>query len=107
MQCEHYAHAGYDVPALSASASVDAAGKLHLTLSNANPHKDIATQLFIRGLQATRVTGRVLQGATMNAHNTFDQPDAVKPQPFHDVTLTADGLTLTLPKMSVVALEVL
>lgn len=107
VQSEQYAHAGYDVPALSASASVDAAGKLHLTLSNANPHKDIATQLFVRGMKAYSVTGRVLHGATMNAHNTFEQPNVVQPQSFDGARLTADGLALTLPKMSVVALEVL
>jgi alpha-N-arabinofuranosidase len=107
VQSEPYAYAGYDVPALSASASVDAAGKLHLTISNANPHKDLATQLFVRGLNASSVTGRILQGATMNAHNTFDQPDVVQPQPFDGARLTADGLALTLPKMSVVALEVM
>jgi alpha-L-arabinofuranosidase len=44
----------------------------------------------------------------MNAHNTFDQPDVVQPQPFDGARLTADGLALTLPKMSVeVALEVM
>ena len=38
VQSERYALAGYDVPAISVSASVAANGKLHITLSNANPN---------------------------------------------------------------------
>ena len=85
---------------------MDAAGKLNLTLSNANPHKDIAARVFVRGFKAGRLTGRILQGTTMNAHNTFEQPNVVQPQPFNGARLSAEGLEITLPKMSVVALSV-
>ena len=44
--------------AISASASVDGTGKLHITLSNANPHKDIAIKAYVRGLAPSRVAGR-------------------------------------------------
>lgn len=107
VQSEQYQHAGYSIPAVSASASVDDAGKLHITLSNANPNKDIAVNLLVRGLKGSQVQGRILQATAMNAHNTFAQPNAVTPQPFTSAQLTAEGLTLTLPKMAVVALEVL
>ena len=46
VQSEHYEHKEYSVPAISASASVDGSGKLHITLSNANPHKEIAVNLL-------------------------------------------------------------
>jgi alpha-N-arabinofuranosidase len=106
VQSERYEHAGYSVPALSASASVDAEGKLHITLSNAHPHKEIAVNVLVRGVKGNKVQGRVLQGGAMNAHNTFAQPNAVQPKEFHGVKLTADGLEITMPKISVVALEV-
>ena len=106
VQSERYAHSGYEIPALSASASVGAEGKLHLTLSNANPHKDIKVNVFVRGLQAGRLEGRVLRADTMHAHNTFEQPENVKPQAFGAARATADGLEIVLPKMSVVALDV-
>jgi alpha-N-arabinofuranosidase len=107
VQSETYARAGWSVPAISASASVGAAGKLHLTISNANPQQDIAVKVFVRGLAAKAVSGRVLHAGAMNAHNTFEQPEAVKPQPYTGAQLTADGLELMLPKMSVVALDLM
>jgi alpha-N-arabinofuranosidase len=107
VQSERYEFGEYTVPAVSASASIDGDGKLHVTLSNANPHKEIAVNLFVRGMKAGQVMGRVLQGETMNAHNTFDQPNVVMPQPFNGAQLTADGLDIRLPKMSVVVIEVI
>lgn len=106
VQSERYAHAGYDIPAVSASASVGAEGKLHLTLSNANPHNDVTVQVFVRGLRASSIKGSVLCADTMNAHNTFEQPENVKPQAFGAAKITADGLEVVMPKMSVVALDV-
>ena len=106
VQSERYALAGYDVPAISVSASVAANGKLHITLSNANPNKDIPVNLFIRGMKAQHLSARVLQGDAMNAHNTFEQPNRVTPQPFNGVKPSADGLEIVMPKMSVVAVEV-
>ena len=107
VQSEQYEHAGYSVPAISASASVGAEGKLHLTLSNANPNKDITVKAFVRGLKGSKVEGRVLHAATMHAHNTFEKPDAVKPQAFSGAKLTSEGVEISVPKMSVVALDVM
>ena len=106
VQSETYAHGGYSVPAVSASASVDADGKLHLTLSNANPHTDIPVQVLVRGMRLSKAQGRTLQGDRMNAHNTFEQPNAVAPRPLTGVTIGADALQVTLPKMSVAVIEI-
>jgi alpha-N-arabinofuranosidase len=106
VQSETYAHGDYSFPAVSATASVDADGKLHISLSNASPHKEIAVSVFVRGYEGKNVSGRILAGESMNAHNTFEQPNRVQPKSFSGATRTADGLTVTLPKMSVVALEV-
>jgi alpha-N-arabinofuranosidase len=104
---EVYEFAGYKVPAVSASASVDAAGKLHVTLSNANPNKDIAVTVHVGGMQASQVQGRFLQAAAMNAHNTFENPEVVKPAAFSGARIVGENLEITMPKMSVVVLEVL
>lgn len=106
VQSETYAAGDFSMPAISASASVDGNGKLHLTLSNANPHKEIGVAVFVRGMQADAVRGRVLTAQTMNAHNTFEHPHGVAPKPFAGARLSKDGLEVVMPKMSVVALEV-
>ena len=107
VQCEKYELAGYSVPSVSASASVDAAGKLHLTVSNTNPNKDIPVKVYVGGMKAAQVQGRVLQGSSMSAHNTFQNPDVVKPKEFRGAKISGEELEITLPKMSVVVLEVI
>jgi alpha-N-arabinofuranosidase len=54
---------------------------------------------------AKSVTGRILTAAEMNAHNTFDAPDAVHPVAFTGATLDGAILMLALPAKSVVVLE--
>ena len=103
---ESYTFGDYSVPAISASASVDGEGKLHITLSNANPNKDIPVTVFVRGMKADRIVGRVLQADAMNAHNTFEHADVVKPSVFTGAKASEDGLEVLMPKRSVVALEV-
>ena len=49
---------------------------------------------------------QVLTAPEMNAHNTFDQPDAVHPAVFHGATLKGNRLDITLPPKSVVVLSV-
>ena len=40
------------------------------------------------------------------AHNTFVEPEAVKPQTAQNIQLTADGFTAVLPACCVAAFEV-
>ena len=107
LKSERYEYAGYSVPAVSTSASVDADGKLHITLSNANPHKDVSIRGFVHGMKANKVQGRVLQGEAMNAHNTFEKPNKVQPAVFTGATISGEELNIRVPKMSVVALEII
>ena len=58
------------------------------------------------GAKAQMISGRVLTGPAMDAHNTFERPEAVKPAIFTACGTTADGFTATLPAKSVVVLEI-
>ena len=106
LSSEKYEHDGVEIPALSASASVDAGGKLHLTMSNLNPHRDLDVQLRVHGRSCEAVSGTVLSGDAMNAHNTFEDPERVRPRDFDGAKVKDGGLAVTVPKMSVIALEV-
>ena len=106
VRSELYEHAGYSVPAVSASASIDASGKLHITLSNANPQRDVALTVQVSGMAPSAVTGRVLQGQAMDAHNTFERPEAVTPTRFTGAHIVDGGVVMTLPRMSVTSIEI-
>jgi alpha-N-arabinofuranosidase len=100
-----YRFGDVSIPAISASASRDAAGKLHVSLVNVDPHRRAQLAVHIAGLNAAHVSGRVLSAAAMDAHNSFDQPDALNPATFTDARFAQGILRLNLPPQSVVVLE--
>jgi alpha-N-arabinofuranosidase len=94
------------VPSLHASASRDKSGRIHLSLVNLDPHRTEQVTAQLAGATAKNVNGRVLTAPVMDAHNTFENPDAVKPAVFSTFTLKDEELSLTLPAKSVVVLEI-
>jgi len=106
MECNDYEFGGEEIPALNVSASRDKSGRIDVSLCNLDAKNSAELVCEIRGAKATRVSGRVLTAPAINAHNTFDNPQVVKPAPFNDVKLEGDGLTATLPPRSVVVLEI-
>ena len=100
-----YAFEGKTIPAVTASASRDKKGTIHITFTQADPHNEIEINLDIRGLQAGSVKGRILKANELNAHNTFENPDVVKTADFTAVKLNKNILTVKLPPASVVMLE--
>lgn len=99
---------GEELPAVSVSASKDQDGKVNISLCNLNHKEESDVSIALRGMieGAKQVSGRILTASTTNAHNTFEQPDAVKPVSFEGAVLASDEVSLTLPPMSVVVLTV-
>jgi len=93
------------VPALNVSSSRDAEGRLHLSVVNLNATRTAEITTTFSGGTFKNVTGEVLTAGAVNAINTFDQPNAVRPQPFSAAKLQGSQLTLSIPAKSVVVLE--
>ncbi len=91
--------------AVSASAVRDKAGVVHVGLTNVDPNQPATVSVKLDGVTAAQVSGRVLTGATMDAHNSFDAPNQVAPQPFNGATLSGGTLTVQVPAKSVVMLD--
>ena len=100
-----YTFGDESVPAVSASASRDPQGIMHLTMSNLDPNVPRTVEVELRGATASRVTGRVLTGPAINSINTFERPDMVRPTPFDGARVANGRLSVTLPPRSVVVLE--
>jgi alpha-N-arabinofuranosidase len=64
----------------------------------------VTLTLRLTGLTAKSVAGRALTAAAMNAHNTFEAPNAVQPKAFDGATLKGDTLDVRLPAKSVAVL---
>ncbi|MHC5154716.1 MAG: alpha-L-arabinofuranosidase C-terminal domain-containing protein, partial [Planctomycetota bacterium] len=94
------------IPAVTATASRDDAGKIHLSICNVDPNKGATVRCEIRGANFKKVSGSILTAPKMNTHNTFDNPDALKPTGFDDIKWTSDELVIKMPSKSIVVFEI-
>jgi alpha-N-arabinofuranosidase len=93
------------VPSLSATASRDKEGRLHLSVVNLDANRAAEVTATLSGPMLKTVTGEVLTAPAINSMNTFDGPNIVKPTPYRGYKLTGSQLNLTIPSKSVVVLE--
>jgi alpha-L-arabinofuranosidase len=105
IRSEDYVFGGKKIPAISASASLDKSGKIHISLANLNPNKEIIISCPIIGDSFGKVTGEVLTAGEMGAYNSFEKSETVKPAPFTGFKMSNGILTVTIPSKSVVVLE--
>ena len=91
--------------AVNCSASIDSTGRMHISLCNINPENLENVQLSLAGFNTNQIKGKILTAEKMNAHNTFDNPDEVKPTDFSDYELSGNNLKVNMPPMSVIVLE--
>ncbi len=106
VESDAYTHGDAAIPAISATASRDSTGRVHISLSNVNPHSTITVTCSLRGIATGTVSGRILSAEAMDAHNTFDEPEAVKPVTFNGAHRDGEQLTIQMPAKSVVTLTV-
>ena len=80
-------------------------GKTYVALVNTNPHDATDVVLNVAGQNVGAVRGQLLTADAMDAHNTFEHKDAVKPVPF---SANANGgkLTIKVPAKSVLVVAV-
>ncbi len=105
LKCEDYVFGDRSIPAVSGSASVDKEGKMHISLANLNPNKPVVLNCPIIGETYKKITGEVLTADEMNAYNTFEAAEKVKPAAFNGHSYKNGVLTVTMPPKSVVVLE--
>ena len=106
VKSEDYELEGNKLPAISASASIDETGKVHLSLVNIHAKKAQKISVTLRGTNKTKITGRILQGEKLQAYNTFDQTAMIQSQEFNEIKLTGEKLSVALPPFSVVVLAI-
>jgi alpha-N-arabinofuranosidase len=106
IKTENYTFSQWSVPQVSASAAKTGEGSIVIGLVNLDPHRAAGISAVISGLQAAQVTGELLTAEVMDAHNTFENPNALHPVAFNGATMDGNKLNVTLPAKSVVVLKV-
>ncbi|OCT11715.1 alpha-N-arabinofuranosidase [Paenibacillus pectinilyticus] len=95
---------GKQITQLSASASKNAQGQLHISLCNLHHSEPLVVQCDMKGQHTNTISGLIITADTMYDHNTFEEPEAVKTVTFTDYHFENDQLFVTLPARSVVTL---
>jgi alpha-N-arabinofuranosidase len=97
-----------NTPVISASASEDAEGNIHISLTNIDVKNEQAVQIELRGVTispSVRTAGRIVTSENMNDHNTFDKPEVVRVKNFSGAAVSGSRLNVRLPPMSAATVE--
>jgi len=107
LQCEKYAMGSEALPALTASASRDETGIIHLSITNIDPHKSHVLACHLVGVKTIKeVSAQVLTATTMNACNDFNKAEAVRPTGYSQFKTNANQVQVTVPAKSVLMLSI-
>jgi len=106
LENEEYRFGDDAIPQVSASASMDKDGVIHISICNLSHEKDVEIDCQLRGTEVSGVSGTILTAPAMNAHNTFDAPENIKPARFNGASLKNGVLRIEMPPKSVVVLAV-
>ncbi|GFR38054.1 intracellular exo-alpha-L-arabinofuranosidase 2 [Insulibacter thermoxylanivorax] len=107
LESEEYVMEDEKLPKLSVSASKDAQGRINITLCNLDHENGAEVPVDLHGISSVKnVTGTVLTADKIQAHNTFEDPEVVKPVSFEDFKLNEQGLNVSMPAKSVVLLTI-
>jgi alpha-L-arabinofuranosidase len=97
-----YRHGGQSIPKISATAGLGSDGKLYLALVNTHPRD--GEQVRVEGSSPiTHASGRMLTGSSLDAHNTFAEPNRLRPTAV-ELTAAKGSLEVALPPRSIVVL---
>lgn len=92
------------IQAVSASASKDKSGIVHISLVNMDANNTQEIKIDLGSLPATAVTGRILQSGKLQDHNSFENPGKINPAVFNSASVNGNNLSVKLPPFSVVVL---
>lgn len=100
-----YSYNNESLPAVSASASKNKEGLVYISLVNIDSKKENKVEIDISSLGIKNVTGTILMASKLEDHNSFDNPNKIKPIVFKAFQNKKGTLKITLPPFSVVMLE--
>ena len=101
-----YSFEGKSIPAITASASKDAAGILHISLTNVDPTQTHALQFSLRGENWKNIRAEIVTSPKVNEYNTFEEPNKITVQPFKKVKLQDNKISTEIPPHSVMMLTI-
>ncbi|WP_183573491.1 alpha-N-arabinofuranosidase [Mucilaginibacter sp. X5P1] len=101
---DDYVFGSEKLSAISASASKDKNGVVHISLVNIDPNKNHKVSLNLDGKKFTVVKGRILASAKVQDYNSFDEPNKIEPKEFNGAVVKSNNISVSMPPASVIVL---
>ena len=93
------------VPLISATASKDKDGKIHISISNIDADNSQEVTINLPDVKAKKAVGEILTSPNLTDYNSFEKPDNVKLAPFKEVKINKGELKIKLPAKSIITIE--
>lgn len=110
IESEKHNHDTRSIPAIHGSASIDSNNQKYVSLSNVNPSQNINIEIQFNdfNLENSEPTMKILRSEQINAHNTFEAPETIKPENFtsEDFRLDGSNLYFKMPSKSVLIIKI-
>ncbi|MBA7524115.1 Intracellular exo-alpha-L-arabinofuranosidase 2 [subsurface metagenome] len=110
IKSESYKHGRRTIPVINGSASVDVDNQMHISLSNINPSQNVDLEIQFNDfyLEDCEFTAKILRSEQINAHNTFEAPETVKPEGFAEENFSINGskVFFKMPSKAILAIEI-
>lgn len=100
-----YNFEGEKLPAISASASKNKEGEVHVSLVNIDAHKSHTINLSLDQFGANKLTGTILSSKDLQDHNSFEAPEMIKPRELKSIKVKKGVAEIELPPFSVLVLK--
>lgn len=100
-----YTYNGETLPALSASASKDKKGLVHISLVNIDSKKENTVEIDLNELGIKTASAMIIGSPKLQDFNSFDNPTKIQPVAFKGFEIKKGKITVNVPPFSVIMLE--
>ena len=105
-ESEEYEFNSQKIQQLNISASIDAKGKIHVSICNLSHDSGTEIDIDLRGTDVKSAVGRILTAKEINAVNTFENKDSVVIKEFTDIKINGNHVICKIPSKSVTVVEI-
>jgi alpha-N-arabinofuranosidase len=102
----NYQFGNQTLPALSASASKDKEGAIHISIVNIDAKQTQNLTLSFSNTHLQNIKGRILTAEKLQHYNSFEQPDLIQPANFTQFKTSGNEIKITIPPFSVIVLAI-
>ncbi len=100
-----YTYNGESLPAITASASLDQNDAVNISLVNIDSKKSNKVSIDLAELKVKKIEAMILKSGKLQDHNTFENPENIKPVEFKSYQFKQGKLDIELPPFSVVMIK--